>query len=75
MNDIEKKIDQLQKDVNYIKSMLEDLTLTLSSGRDNRSAIVGQMETFKKMFANIPGISPEIKQNLDKIFDQAGGVS
>lgn len=75
MNDLKNKVDQLQKDVDYIKSMLEDLTMTLSSGRDNRAAIAGQMATLKKMFVGIPGINPEIKQNLDKIFDQAGGMS
>lgn len=72
---IENELAQIKADIEYCKKLLEDLTMTTRSGADNREMLTSQMANLKQMFCSIPGLSPEVRQNLNNIFDQAGAKS
>lgn len=73
LKQIEADVKQIKSDVRYIKNMLEDLTLRSGGSEKAKQALTSQMSMLKGMFSNLPGMPPELKDKLNKIFDQAGG--
>lgn len=69
---IEKELEEIRKGIKYNTNLLEDLTLLMGNNTGAKTAVAGQMEMLKKMFAGLP-IPPELKKGLDDIFDKAGG--
>ena len=69
---IKTDISELKKAVEYNTKLIEELTMMLNTGQEAKQALVGQMGVLKAMFANLPGLSPDLKKGMEQIFDKAG---
>lgn len=68
MEQIEQRLLDIETDVKYIRGLLEDLTLSMSSNQDAKKMVSDQMSLLKQMMSNVK-LPPGVKDSFDKIFD------
>lgn len=68
---LETDVVEIKKDVEYIKKMIEDLTLNMSGNKDNRKSAKSAMDIVKNMVATDPNMkkNPVMQETLNKLFE------
>ena len=70
MEKMKKDIQQIRDDVEYIKKIVEDLSLTIKTPKEGNDILNGMMDNFKTMINSDPNLKkrPDIKNTINNLF-------